>query len=126
MRRCVDGEGKHLTRCSRQLSLVKQYMSVQSHLSLITKPNDGCRLTKRPGYGLEVWWRLESLARVASQPDEMDARCVASSRGGLLPGLSCVLVVCFPGLHLLGGGDGQEVGRSTAARRLHDVPRPTS
>lgn len=95
MRRCVDGEGKHLTRCSRQLSLVKQYMSVQSHLSLITKPNDGCRLTKRPGYGLEVWWRLESLARVASQPDEMDARCVASSRGG---GVIAGPVLCLGGV----------------------------
>lgn len=57
-------------------------MSAQGHLSHITKPTDECRLTRRPGYGLEVWWRLESLARVASQPDEMDASCVASSRLG--------------------------------------------
>lgn len=63
-------------------------MSAQGHLSHITKPTNECRLTRRPGYGLEVWWRLESLARVASQPDEMDASCVAFSRlgGGLIAG----------------------------------------
>lgn len=48
---------------------------------------------------------------ITARRDGCQMRSV-QEEGALLPGLSCVLVVCFPGLHLLGapgGGDGQEV-----------------